>query len=735
MLVKVAIPIPKDQPFDYIVPAGMETDIAVGKRVLVPFGNKRQTGCIVGIIPATDIENPKEIIDILDHEPLFDDRDLAFYNWTADYYLYPLGKVLGEILPGEKDRRTRTEKVAAASCGASSTTEKLTTKQRLVLQILHEKVEISVAALCQRLGNVRSTLATLEKKGLARITEKGVHQSLPPFLTIGEPSGRPTANTSQETVLQEIHRSLQTGQFNTFLLHGVTGSGKTEVYFQAMEEVRRNQGGIIYLVPEIALTPQLLTRLKERFGNENIAVLHSGVSRSVRYDQWQRLRRGEMHIAVGVRSALFAPVRDLKLIIVDEEHDASYKQDDRLPYSARDLAIVKGRLHGATVVLGSATPAVQTSFNARTGKFTCLTMPGRIADRPMPRVEIVDMKMEKAIHGGKTFTIFSRRLTDAIRETLDRKQQVMLLLNRRGYHTFQICRDCGHPLKCRNCEVSLIQHAQEGVWKCHYCDYTLAGELVCSRCNSANIGAYGMGTELLEEEIANRFPAARIRRMDSDTMERKGAHEQLLNALGQDRIDILVGTQMISKGHDFPNVTLVGVILADTSLNLPDFRAAERTFQLLTQVSGRGGRGDFPGKVIIQTFNPNHYAIQKAKDHDYEGFYEEEISLRESLFYPPFSRLIHLRLSCIHQAKGEEGINRLAEKARELLMLARVRGKVEIVGPAEAPLFRLRGRYRWQLLLKGDDSRFLHALTRDILFGFHVPGVQVKVDVDPVHFM
>ncbi|MEI6316075.1 MAG: DEAD/DEAH box helicase family protein, partial [Syntrophus sp. (in: bacteria)] len=243
MFVKVAIPIPKDQSFDYIVPAGMETDIAVGKRVLVPFGNKRQTGCIVGIIPATDIENPKEISDILDHEPLFDDRDLAFYNWTADYYLYPLGKVLGEILPGEKDRRTRTEKVAAASCGASSTTEKLTTKQRLVLQILHEKVEISVAALCQRLGNVRSTLATLEKKGLARITEKGVHQSLPPFLTIGEPSGRPTANTSQETVLQEIRRSLQTGQFNTFLLHGVTGSGKTEVYFQAMEEVRRNQGG------------------------------------------------------------------------------------------------------------------------------------------------------------------------------------------------------------------------------------------------------------------------------------------------------------------------------------------------------------------------------------------------------------------------------------------------------------------------------------------------------------
>jgi primosomal protein N' (replication factor Y) len=244
-----------------------------------------------------------------------------------------------------------------------------------------------------------------------------------------------------------------------------------------------------------------------------------------------------------------------------------------------------------------------------------------------------------------------------------------------------------------------------------------------------------MGTELLEEEIANRFPAARIRRMDSDTMDRKGAHEQLLNALGQDRIDILVGTQMISKGHDFPNVTLVGVILADTSLSLPDFRAAERTFQLLTQVSGRGGRGDFPGKVIIQTFNPNHYAIQRAKDHDYDGFYEEEISLRESLFYPPFSRLIHLRLSCIHQTKGEEGINRLAEKARELLKLARVRGKVEIVGPAEAPLFRLRGRYRWQLLLKGDDSRFLHALTRDILSGFHAPGVQIKVDVDPVHFM
>ncbi|MFA5182439.1 MAG: primosomal protein N' [Syntrophales bacterium] len=735
MFVKVAIPIPRDQSFDYIVPAEMENDVAIGKRVLVPFGKKRQTGCIVGIEIASEIDNLKEIIEILDPEPLFDDRDLAFYSWAADYYLYPLGKVLGEILPGGKDRRARTEKVAAASGKVLSTAHKLTKKQLLVLKILQEAAEISVAGLCQRLGNVRSTLASLEKKGLACITEKGVFRPLPPFLAVGEPSGRPTANPSQEAVLQEISCNLKTGQFNTYLLHGVTGSGKTEVYLQAMEEVRRHQGGVIYLVPEIALTPQLITRLKERFGNENIAVLHSGVSRAVRYDQWQRLRRGEMHMAVGVRSALFAPVRDLKLIIVDEEHDASYKQDDRLPYSARDLAIVKGRLHGATVVLGSATPAVQTFFNARNGKFSCLAMPGRIADRPLPPVEIVDMKMEKAIHGGNAFTVFSRRLAAAIRETLDRKQQVMLLLNRRGYHTFQICRDCGQPLKCRNCEVSLIQHAQEGVWKCHYCDYTLAGELVCYRCKSANIGAYGMGTELLEEEITNRFPAARIRRMDSDTMERKGAHEQLLHALGKDRIDILVGTQMISKGHDFPNVTLVGVILADTSLNLPDFRAAERTFQLLTQVSGRGGRGDVPGKVIIQTFNPNHYAIQKARDHDYDGFYEEEISLRQSLFYPPFSRLIHLRVSCIHQDKGEEGINRLAEKARELLRLAKVRGKVEIVGPAEAPLFRLRGRYRWQLLLKGDDSRFLHALTRDILSGFHAPAVQVKVDVDPVHFM
>jgi len=735
MFVKVAIPIPKDQSFDYIVPPALEEDIAIGKRVLVPFGAKRQTGCIVGITAATDIENPREIIDILDQEPLFDDRDLAFYRWTADYYLYPLGKVLGEILPAGKERCDRTEKFAAATCLASSTTEKLTKKQRLVLKVLQEEAEVSIAGLCQRLGNIRSTLATLEKRGLACITEKGVQPSLPAFLTVGEPAGRPIANPSQEAVLQDLYRNLQSGQFSAFLLHGVTGSGKTEVYLQAMEETRRRRGGVIYLVPEIALTPQLITRLKERFGNENIAVLHSGVSRAVRYDQWQRLRRGEITMAVGVRSALFAPVRDLKLIIVDEEHDSSYKQDDRLPYNARDLAIVKGRLHGATVVLGSATPAVQTCYNARTGKFSCLTMPGRIADRPLPNVKIVDMKMEKAIHGGNVFTIFSRPLPAAIGETLDRKQQVMLLLNRRGYHTFQICRDCGHPLKCRNCEVSLIQHAREGVWKCHYCDYTLAGDLVCSRCNSANIGVYGMGTELLEEEIANLFPAARIRRMDSDTMDRKGAHEELLHALGQDRIDILVGTQMISKGHDFPNVTLVGVILADTSLNLPDFRAAERTFQLLTQVSGRGGRGDFPGKVIIQTFNPNHYAIQKAKDHDYEGFYEEEISLRQSLFYPPFSRLIHLRLSCIHKAKGEDGINRLAEKARDLLKQARVRGKVEIVGPAEAPLFRLRGRYRWQLLLKGDDSRFLHALTRDILSGFNAPGMQVKVDVDPVHFM
>ena len=734
MFVKVAFPIPNEQVFDYAVPASLRAAVSLGKRVQAPFGRKVQTGYIIGVAACPDVENPKEIIDIIDPQPLFDAGELAFYLWMADYYLYPLGKALQEILPGGKNIRSK-KAAAVIVQHPESPLPALTPRQRQVFEAIRQESGVAMADLRQRLGNIRPVLVALEKKGLVEIISRETIRPLPTRKKVGPAAGRPVANAWQEKALQAIRQNLQAGGFKTFLLHGITGSGKTEVYLQAMEETQRTGGGVILLVPEIALTPQLLTRLEERFGSKNIAVLHSGVSRAIRYDQWRLLQAGKLRIAVGARSALFAPVRELRLIIVDEEHDSSYKQEERLPYSARDMAVVRGRMAGATVLLGSATPAVQTYFNARSGKFTALSIPQRIAARPLPAVEIVDMKMERALREEGAATVLSRRLATAIGETLARQRQVLLLLNRRGYHTLLICRDCGQPVRCRNCEVSLIHHAREQVWKCHYCDYSLAGQSVCPHCRSTRMGAYGIGTERLEEEIRKRFPAARIRRMDSDTMDSRGAHEELLHDLGQEKIDILVGTQMISKGHDFPGVTLVGVVLADTSLNLPDFRAAERTFQLLTQVSGRGGRGDEPRQVIIQTFNPGHYALQTAKSYDYEGFYEAEISLRRSLGYPPYTRLIQLTLSCLQPEKGEEAGDRLAALARELIA-ARGEGKpATVVGPAEAPLFRLRGRYRWQLLLKGDDSRTLRSLTRELLSRFHAPGVQLKVDVDPVYFM
>ena len=734
MFVKIAFPIPAEQHFDYAVPASLRDRAALGKRALAPFGSRTQTGYIIGVTDTAEVENTREIIEILDPQPLFDAGELAFYRWMAGYYLYPLGKVLQEILPGGKNIRSKTAQAVIAK-DPPPVVPVLTPRQREVLRLIREGEGMTVAELCRRLGNVRSLLAALAGKGLVTIAERELLRSLPPRPAVGPVSPMPVANPWQEAALKEILRNLQTGEFRTFLLHGVTGSGKTEVYLRAMEEAQRQGGGAILLVPEIALTPQLLTRLAERFGGENIAVLHSGVSRAVRYDQWRLLQAGKLRIVVGARSALFAPVRDLKLIVVDEEHDSSYKQDERLPYSARDMAVVRGRMAGATVLLGSATPAVQTYFNARRGRFFPLSMPQRIADRPLPAVEIIDMKREKVFQEEGAAGILSRGLTAALGETLARKQQTLLLLNRRGYHTFLLCRDCGRPLRCRNCEVSLIHHARENVWKCHYCDYSLAGQSACFHCGSPRIGTYGVGTERLEEEIRKRFPAARIRRMDSDTMDGRGAHEKLLHALGREEIDIVVGTQMISKGHDFPKVTLVGVVLADISLNLPDFRAAERTFQLLTQVSGRGGRGEHPGRVIIQTFNPDHYALRRAKDHDYEGFYEEEIALRQSLNYPPYTRLIQFTLSCLQREKGEREMERLAGLARQLAAGGDGKEITAVVGPAEAPLFRLRGRYRWQLLLKGEDSRRLHHLARELLARCHAPGVQLKVDVDPVYFM
>ena len=608
---------------------------------------------------------------------------------------------------------------------------KLTGKQAALVSLLRERCDAPVSGLPDRLREA-AFLRTLEQKGVVRLHEKELFRGAGPAAEI-EPNGNGiTPNEAQEKALHEIRTCLAAGRFSPILLHGVTGSGKTEVYLRAVDEVLRNGGGAIYLVPEIALTTQLLSRIRERFPEKEIAVLHSGISRSARYDQWKRLRRGDIRLVVGARSALFAPVRDLRLIIVDEEHDPSYKQDDRLRYNARDLALVSGKFAGATVILGSATPGIQTFFQATGGRYRHLTLPSRVDNRPLPHVEVVDMRTERDEQGRTP--LLSHALIEALRETLAQRKQTLLFLNRRGFHTFLFCPDCGHVFTCPSCDLALTHHAALGVLKCHHCDYTAKPPGICPACRGNHVRSQGAGTERVEEEAGKLFPDARIARMDSDTTSRKGDAARILRRLDRGEIDILVGTQMITKGHDFPEITLVGVLVADASLNIPDFRAAERTFQILTQVSGRGGRGDQPGRVVVQTFNPGHYAIRRAQQHDYAGFYADEIPLRRELGYPPFSRLIGLRFSSAKQLEGKKAVAEIGKRARELAATV-AGGKVSVIGPAESPLVRLRGRYRWQMLLRGTESGPLHLLTEMLLENRGRDGVEIQADVDPIHFM
>lgn len=540
-----------------------------------------------------------------------------------------------------------------------------------------------------------------------------------------------TLNDEQKKALTEILSRLRADAFCPILLHGVTGSGKTEVYLNAIEHVIKNGGTAIYLVPEIALTPQLISRIAGRFDENKIAVIHSGIARSVRYDQWRQIKRGKINLVIGARSALFAPLRNLKLIIVDEEHDASYKQDDKLCYHARDLAVVKAKMHKAAVVLGSATPGIRSYYNARTRKYAFLELTQRVQNRPLPRIDIVDMKAQKEAHG-KT-PILSDTMILAIAETLARKEQSLLFLNKRGFDTFLVCADCGYNFRCPNCAVALKSHLAEGIIKCHYCDHTQKAMPLCPNCRSGKILNYGTGTQKLEKELERLFPGARICRMDSDTTTRKGSQEEILCALEQKKIDILVGTQMITKGHDFPFITLVGVIAADTSLNMPDFRASEKTFQMLTQVAGRGGRGTACGRVIIQTFNPQHYALQHTQKHDYSSFYSDEIEFRKALQYPPFSRIICLRLSSGKKDALMETAQETGHAARELA--TKHGNTVEIIGPSESPLAKIRGQYRQQMMLKGRNSRTLHTIASELMEKYETGAVKITVDVDPENFM
>ena len=606
---------------------------------------------------------------------------------------------------------------------------KLNVNQRTLVEALAGAGGTLAVGFLRELEVPRTTLGTLVKRGIVEFIEK------PAEFTVSSLTRRPipldfTFNPAQQSALEEIRRRAEGGKFSGMLIHGVTGSGKTAVYLAAMRSVLEAGRSAILLVPEIGLTPAVAADLYQVFG-EQVAILHSGLTDQERAEQWHRIRRCEARIVVGTRSAVFAPVTNLALLIVDEEQDSSYKQEETPRYHARDVAVMRAKMADAVVVLGSATPSLESYFNARKNKYALLELPDRVEQRPLPEVELVDMRQEFQETGHEQ--VVARKLLQAIRERLEHKEQVMVLLNRRGYSPVALCRACGHRMECRNCAVALTHHKRNNRMVCHYCNFMAPVPKVCGECGSEYVYFVGTGSEKLEELLHGLFPQARIGRLDRDTVRGREDFERILNALNEGELDMVVGTQMIAKGHDIHGVTLVGVVGADAALGFPDFRAAEKTFQLLTQVAGRAGRGQMPGKVILQTYFPDHYAVQYAAHHDFVGFYEKELRFRSWMHYPPYSALANVLVR--------------SDKLDEALRWSGILGKwfdktrhegIRVLGPAAAPIVRLKRDYRYHFVLKADSRTKLNALLRAMLayaVQEKIPRTQVIVDVDALWLM
>ncbi|MGC2550719.1 MAG: primosomal protein N', partial [Candidatus Sulfotelmatobacter sp.] len=620
---------------------------------------------------------------------------------------------------------TRTVKVALLK----SAEGKLNDNQKKLVETLAASGGRVAVEMLQELEVPRTTLATLIKRGLIEIVEE------PASFAVSRSKPRPSRlefdfNAAQRAALNRLRETVETRKFSGILLHGVTGSGKTAVYLAGMRAVLDAGRSAILLVPEIGLTPAIAADLHQIFGEE-VAILHSALSDKERAQQWHRIKCGEARVVVGTRSAVFAPVSDLALIIVDEEHDSSYKQEETPRYHARDVAVVRAKMANAVVVLGSATPSLESYFNAKKNKYVLVELPDRVEQRPLPEVEIIDMRQEFQETGQEQ--VISRKLAAEIRDRLERKEQVMVLLNRRGYSPVVLCRTCGKKLECQNCAIALTHHKREHKMICHYCGYTAPVPKACVHCGSEYVYFIGTGSEKLEELLHGMFPQARIARLDRDTVRGHEDFERTLNALNQGELDILVGTQMIAKGHDIHGVTLVGVVGADSALGMPDFRAAERTFQLLTQVAGRAGRGQSPGKVILQTYFQDHYAVQYAAQHDFAGFYDKELRFRSWMHYPPYAALANVLVR--------------SDKLDEALQWSGTLGKwfeqtrhegVRVLGPATAPIMRLKRDYRYHFVLKSQSREKLNAALRAMLAyaaQHKIPRTQVIVDVDAIWLM
>lgn len=735
-------------PFDYVVPDPLRSLAAVGVRVQVPLGRRRQpqTGWCIELKPDQPATaGYREVVAVLDPEPLCDQHLVKLVMWISHYYQAPLGSVFDALIPAGVRWAAGTREQSFYSPTAlaldDSLVSRLSPKQQAALRhLIAEGRAMNAAELTAAVGCTEVPIRSLTKNGYLEIRRRRVLNPLTPVALspspeeageVGAGEGAISRLSSEQTeALAKIGAAIESGKPRTLLLHGVTGSGKTEVYIRAIEQVVRFGRGAIVLVPEISLTPQTRARFECRF--QGVAVLHSQMSPTERHHQWQRIRSGEIDVVVGPRSAIFAPLPRLGLIVIDEEHDSSFKQDTQPRYHARRVAHRRAGLLGIPLVLGSATPSLESYYAAQTGHAELLRMQRRIADRPMPSVRLVDLRLREQRSGGA----MSRPLIQAVRQTIAEDGQVILLLNRRGFATQIQCPDCGHVVACPDCDLPLTHHRDGGKAVCHYCDFTIPTPPACPACRSATIRYVGLGTQKLEAEVRARFPAVEVARMDSDTMRKPGSHHRVLSAFRSGHVKILLGTQMIAKGLDFPNVLLVGVINADSALHFPDFRAAERTFQLVTQVAGRTGRGYRGGQVIVQTFSPDHPAILAASHHDYESFFGGEIIQRRKFNYPPLGNVARI----IVRGESEKITEAFAEALRDRLEAAArsLEAEVRVLGPAPPPIGKLRGKFRFHILLQSTDNAKLGQAVRLATAELRPPAkddIQFVVDIDPIDML